>query len=177
MYKKGYLRYLVSTPTAGSRDVSFYKNGELLVKHTIVTKYGCDGYKLLKWLDNNGQYRFFPFLSEHSIKDNPKQIGEVSNFIESLITAISDKSNLGYTNERKLTLRQVNVTEDERLILSSLFTSPKVYLYVGDYIDFSILKYIEVTITCDNVVKKEKGKSSTFEITVNLPKHFTITQL
>lgn len=177
MSKIGYYRYKKEGLAKGVTNITFYVNYLPFVTHKIITRETCTGWKQLKWLDQNGQYRFFAFLDLYLVKDNPKPIGQTSNFITSLVDSQTNAISLGQSNERTLTLRAINVTALEREILSSIFTSPKVFLYTGDFSKDEKSDYVEVSVKGDNVVRFEKSKPSKIDITVTLPKHYTITQL
>ncbi len=176
MSQLGYYRYKLENVQA-SKTVSFYVNGIEAVKHSILVRPTCTGWKQLKWLDSNGQYRLFSFLPEHSIKDTPKSLGGTNEFITSLLASQTDSRNLGQSNERTMVLRAQNITAKEREILSGLNTSPLIYLYVGDFTKDESTDYVIVTVKGDGIVRTEKQKNGNFEITINLPKYNTITKL
>ena len=177
MSKIGYYRYKLEGLTKGVTNITFYVNALPYVTHKVIARDTCTGWRQLKWIDQNGQYRFSSFLDLYTIKDNPKPIGKTSNFITSLFDSQTDAKNIGQTNDRTLTLRAINVTAEEREILSSIFTSPKVFLYVGDFTKDEKSDYVLVDVKGDNVVRFEKSKPSKVDLTVTLPKHYTITQL
>lgn len=177
MSKIGYYRYKLENLTKGVTNVTFYVNYAPFVTHKVIARETCTGWRQLKWLDQNGQYRFFAFLDLYMVKDAPKQIGKTSNFITSLFDSQTDSNNIGYSNDRTLTLRAINVTAEERLMLSSIFTSPKVFLYTGDFTKDEKSDYVEVDIKGDNIVRFEKSKPTKIDITVTLPKYYTQTKL
>ena len=177
MSKIGYYRYKLENLTKGITNVTFYVNYAPFVTHKVIARETCTGWRQLKWIDENGQYRFFAFLDLYSIKDNPKPIGKTSNFITSLFDSQTDAKSVALTNDRTIILRAINVTAEERLMLSSIFTSPKVFLYTGDFTKDEKSDYVQVEIKGDNIVRFEKSKPSKIDITVTLPKHYTITQL
>lgn len=177
MSKLGYYRYKKEGLNFGNTDVTFYVNGLPFVTHRIKARETCTGWRQLKWLDENGQYRFFAFSELYQIKDSPKQIGSASAFIASLFDSQSDTRNIGQSNDRTMTLRAVNVTAEERLILSSLATSPRVYLYTGDFTKDEKSDYVLVAVKVDGIVRTEKQRANTFEVTVTLPKHYTTTMI
>lgn len=177
MSRIGYYRLKLATQTAGTTTKAFYVNGVAVCTHTIKTRPTCGAWKQLKWLDASGQYRFFSFLEEHQVKDNPKEIGNTSNFITSLLSSQTDAKSIGLSNDRSMILRAQNVTSEEREILSGLFTSPNIQLYLGDYQEDNQNQYIDVTLKGDNIVRREKQRSNTFEVTIQLPKHYTVNRL
>ena len=178
MSRIGYYRYKLEGLTKGVTNVTFYVNFLPFVTHKVIVRDTCTGWRQLKWIDNEtGRYLFFAFLDLYAVKDNPKSIGKTSNFITSLFDSQTDSKNIGQTNDRTLTLRAINVTAEEREILSSIFTSPKVFLYTGDFTKDEKSDYVLVDVKGDNVVRFEKSKPSKVDLTVTLPKHYTITQL
>jgi len=129
MSKIGFYRYKVGNAT--SQTVTLYVNGSVSKTKQVVVKAVCTGYRQLKFIDRNGQYRFYPFAAEYGIKDKPKEIGQANEFITSLLTNRSDTKSIGSDNTRSMTLRASNVSESELAILADIYTSPRVYLYVG----------------------------------------------
>jgi len=177
MSKLGYYRYKKENLNAGNIDVTFYVNGLPYVTHRIKARETCTGWRQLKWLDENGQYRFFAFSELYQIKNNSKSLGLASSFITSLFDSQSESKNIGQSNEQILILRAVNVTSEERLILSSLATSPRIYLYTGDFTKDEKSDYVLVTVKTDGVIRNEKQRPNNFEVTVTLPKHYTTTMI
>ena len=177
MSRIGYYRYKLEGLTKGVINVTFYVNYLPFVTHRVIARETCTGWRQLKWLDQNGQYRFFAFLDLYLVKDTPKPIGKTSNFITSLFDSQTDAKNIGSTNDRTITLRATNVTAEEREILSSIFTSPKVFLYTGNFTKDEKSDYVQVDVKGDNVVRFEKSKPSKVDLTITLPKYYTITQL
>ena len=90
MSQIGYYRYKLEGLTKGITNVTFYVNALPYVTHKVLARETCTGWRQLKWLDDNGQYRFFAFLELYSIKDTSKSIGKTSNFIDSLMSTQSD---------------------------------------------------------------------------------------
>ena len=173
MSKIGFYRWKVEN--AVSEPITLYINNVAASTKYIVAKDVCNGFKLLKFMDNNGHFRFYPFVPMTQIIDKPKQIGTVNNIVASLIDSNSDKRNVGYTNERTIKLAAKNVSADELEKLSDIYTSPRVYLYTGDLSKFKQTDWIEVTVSGDNVVQRAKRNFGTIELTVTLPEHHTIT--
>ena len=177
MSQKGYYRYKLEGLTKGITNVTFYVNALPFVTHKVIARETCIGWRQLKWLDENGQYRFFAFLELYSIKDTSKSIGKTSNFIESLLSTQSDTKNIGQSTDRSVVLRAINVTSEERSILSSLGNSPRVFLYVGDFTKDEKVDYVQVEVKTDGIALKEKPKTSNYEVTVMLPKYYNQTML
>ena len=173
MSKIGFYRYKFENAT--TQEITLYVNGTPTYTHNVVAKSVCTGYKQLKFLDRNGQYRFYPFAAEHEISDKPDEIGQVTKFIAGLLSDTSASASAGYTNERTVTLRAKSVSADELEILSDIYTSPRVFLYVGDGTTDDMTDWVQVTVTGDNVVKRAKKNFGLVEIKVLLPEYYTIT--
>lgn len=173
MSKIGFYRWKIENAT--TQDVTLYVNNVPRSTKKVIALPVCAGFKMLRWLDKNGQFRFYPFAAEHAIKDKPKQIGEVNTLIGSLLSATSDKRNVGYNNERTLTLRAQRVGAKELELLSEVYTSPRVALYVGDLSTFDEKDWVEVTVSGDGIARREKLKYGLVELTVTLPETYNIT--
>jgi len=113
MSQVGYYRYKLSDAVEGDQQVQFFINGALVKTCTVKALKFCDGYRLLKYLDSEGKYRFYPFNKNWQQTDKPTLIGRVNNFVTSIIDSQSDKRNIGYNNERKLSLTATHVSLEE----------------------------------------------------------------
>jgi hypothetical protein len=128
---------------------------------------------LLKYLNKDGQYRFFGFNKYWERSDKPKEIGRSNKIITSLLSSQTDSVSIGYRNERTLDLVAENVTQEELTQLADIWLSPKVYLRVGD--GDTSEDWIEVTIdTKDTVSRIRKGNAKDVELSVVLPKWYNI---
>lgn len=149
-------------------------NGEL---KTVSVKPFCTNDKYIKYLDKSGQYRLFIFNRFYETKDNPKLIGKLNKLITSILDSQSSSKNIGYKNERKMTLIADEVSASELLILSDIYTSPRVLLYIGSTTDEN-KDWIEVTIDSrDNLVRSRKGGYSKVELEITLPENYSVTML
>lgn len=172
MSKIGLYRYKLENAT--NQVVTLFVNGLAAATHTVIAKPVCTGYRQLKFIDRNGQYRFYPFLSEYNISDKPKEIGSTNEFISSLLTSQSDTKSIGSTNSRTLILRAQNVSSAELEILSDIYTSPRIYLYVGSGLTDDPQDWILVTATGDGINRRDKRKFGKVEIVVTLPSFNTV---
>ena len=143
----------------------------------VIVKPTCDEDLLVKYLDKNGQYRFYIFNKYYEIKDSPNLIGKVNKFITDILDSQSNSENIGYRNERTWSLVADDVSDDELEKLSDIYTSPQVYLYIGDGSTDIDSDWLEVTVKGDNLVKARKDKFSIVNIDIILPEHFTINKL
>jgi hypothetical protein len=170
----GYYRY--KTLADSDRDVIIYINSVPYVK-SIKTIDVCDGFKLLKFLNKSGQYRFYPFSNYYQTKDLPELIGTTNKFITSILTDMSNRQNIGYKNERTLLLT-ADVSKDELEILQDIYTSPRVYLYVGTNNSDLPNDWIEVTVkVSDAIVRRPKGDYGRIDLTITLPEWFSIKMI
>lgn len=173
MSKIGYYRYKINPDV--NQDVKLYINYAHAATKSIVVKEFCDDSKLLKFLDKNGQYRFYPFNRFYETKDKPKLLGKTSKIIETILNYQSESNIVGYKNERILSLIADSVSESEMLILSDIYTSPKVYLNIGE--GDLIKDWVQVEIKKGKKVAMRKTKFGTIELDVILPKWFTIKMI
>jgi len=172
----GYHRIKIIPSAVGTTTVKFYINGALVSTATVVTREFCTDFKLLKFQDSAGRYRFFPFNNKWQRTDKPSMIGEVNNFITSILTGQTDAKSIGYKNDRTITLTAGNVSEDELDKLSDIYTSPRVYLYVGDGSYDRDQDWVLVTVSGDGVGRK-RNKFSKVTIDVKLPEYYAVTKV
>lgn len=178
MSQIGFYRYKVNSFSEGNNTISFLVNGSLVVTHTIVTKQACTGNQLVKYLDKNGQYRFYPFNRFYEKRDNPQELGQTNEFITNLLNAQTNSKSVGYKNKRSISLVAEYVTSDELDVLSDLWTSPRVYLYIGDGTSDNLEDWVQCKIiNGDNLVRRRKGDNGRINLELELPEHFTITML
>lgn len=156
----------------------FYQNSLLKATKTVVVKPMCNQNKVLKYLDSNGQYRFVICNQYWEMRDNPTLLGKTNKIITSILNDQSDARVVGYKNERKLTLVAENISKEELEIISDIYTSPCVYIYIGDGTSDLKTDWLQVTINAqDNIVKNKKGDYVDIIFDVTLPKQYTITLL
>lgn len=172
---KGYYRLKVDDLDA---DTTYQmKNGAtVLATKTVRVKPFCTNYRYLKYLNRYGQYRFYPFNSRWQTKDTPKLIGKIGQLVTSIYSDQGETKNIGYTNERKITMVADDVLNDELDLLSDIYTSPRVYLQVGT--GDTAADWVRVTVqSSNNMVRQRKGTTSKVELTVTLPEWYNITML
>lgn len=172
MSKIGYYRF--KTTVEDGKTVTLYKNEIESGTHTIKSLEYCSGFLILKYLDSKGQYRFFSFNKYYEINDRPNKIGQTNEFITNILTDQSNSKNIGYRNERQRIV-SAEVDEERLNILSDIYTSPRVYLYVGSGISDTLSDWILLTdVSGDNVVKRRKQKTGLITLTLTLPEWFTV---
>jgi hypothetical protein len=178
MSQVGLYRYKVDNLVEGETTINLYKNGSLAVIHNIIVKSFCESQKLVKYLDNNGQYRFYSFNSRWESSDKVKLLGKANKLITSILTSQSNERIIGYKNERTLNLTADNVSSDELLLLQYIWTSPRVYLHVGEYNSDEDSDWLLVTVSGgDKTVKRRKLENAKFNIELLLPEWFSVSML
>lgn len=174
---KGIYRYKMTKATSGKYPVYFKRDGVLIASQCVSFKPFCTGGKVLKYMDHNGMYRFFPFNEYWEETFSPNLIGETEKYIESLRSGQSGARSIGYENEKSLSLVAYEVTAAELIILQDLFTSMRVYLYIGTTGDAPEDWLLVKVMSGTNVSRKRKGAMGRFDATIRLPKQYQVTGL
>ena len=158
--------------------ITLYINGNFASIKTVIQKPLCENGRILKFLDKNGQYRFWGFNEYFEERLNIDSLGSTNELITSILYAQSDKKNLGNEIQKELALVAENVTESDLLILSQLYYSPRVYLYIGDGTSYSVENWLLVTIkNSENIQRRRKANLSTVDLTVLLPSNKSISMV
>lgn len=176
MSEIGYYRYKVSDTTS-EQIVNWFKNGALAKVCTVIARPFCEDYRLVKYLNKDGQYLFFPFNKHWQQSDKPTLIGKVNTFVASLVTAQSSERNIGYKTEKKITLTAETVSLEELERLEDLYDSPRVYLYIGNGTTDRVQDWILVTITGDGISRPKKQNFKKVSIDITLPEQYAVTQI
>lgn len=174
MSQVGYYRY--KTIADEVKVINFTKDGVLAGTKIVNPIDVCDGFKILKYIDSDGQYRFYPFNKFWESKDKPKLLGKASKIIESVLYSQSSENNIGYKNDRTISLVAENVSQDELTILSDIYTSPRVLLYIGTTTDEK-KDWIEIDVKGDNINRLRKQKFTKVNIDITLPKWYSISMM
>ena len=175
MSQIGIYRYKISTLDVGRHTINFLKNGSIAGVATVNILEHCDGYKLLKYLNAKGQYRFFNFTNYYQESIEPKEIGNVNNFFDSILTCQTNEVSAGYKAKKKIELTAEHVTDDELALLVDMYTSPRVYLKIGT--GDTDKDWVMVSVTGDNITRRRKLKNSKINITITLPDNYSITMV
>lgn len=173
----GYYRYKVVPKNEGASKVEVYVNGTLACTATVIAKKFCDGHKILKYLDSSGRYRFFPFNDKWQSKDKPTSKGKVNNFVTSILDSQSSQKELGYDNERTISLTAGNVSAEELEKLSDIYTSPRVYLYVGDGTNDRVQDWILVSVSGDGIGRRKNDLFGKVVIDITLPEYYAVAKI
>lgn len=170
-------RYKLASATSGKFPVFFKRDGVTVAAQCVTFKPFCTSGKILKFMDRNGLYRFFQFNEYWEETYKPDEIGNVEYQIDSLRTAQSSTRSLGYGVTKELSLVAYDVTSDELTILQDLFTSMRVYLYIGTTGD-APADWLLVRVTGgNNVSRRRRSANSRFDVTIELPEQYTVNAL
>ena len=172
MSKVGFYRY--KTTADSQKNVSFYVNTVLVSTKSITPIDSCNDDLIVKFLDFNGQYRFFNFYSKYEISNNPSKIGFVNKFITDIETAQSDISNVGYENEKQISA-SIDINSDMIEIFAQMYSSPRVYMYIGDGTTDLDSDWLEVDIEFNNPISNiRRGNQANIDAIITLPKQYSI---
>ena len=177
MSEIGYYRYKFSDVVEGVQYVELFINGSKKKTCTIIGKPFCLNSKLLKYLNKDGQYLFFPFNQYWQQQDSPKLIGKTNHFVTSILDSQSSERNVGYKNERQLTLTAERVSLDELERLADIYISPRVYLYVGSGTTDNLSDWVLVSISGDGINHPRKANFKKVTVTITLPEYYAVTKV
>jgi hypothetical protein len=171
----GYYRY--KTTADVQKDIVLYINSAPASTKTIIPIEECGDFRLLKYLDKNGHYRFYPFNRYYLTTDRPQQIGTTNKFVTNILDDQSDKQNVGFKNERRIDV-STDVTTTQLEKLTDLYSSPRVYLYIGSNNSDTPQDWLEVQIeVLDPVIRPRRGNSVRVDISIILPENYTIKMI
>lgn len=177
MSEVGYYRYKIASVDTAGNTVTFQVGGVDTKVCTVVPQNLCTGRRILKYLNRDGQYRFYAFSNYYEENDKPREIGVVNNIVTSILNSKSNVKSVGYKSERTLSLKSDPISTSELEMLRDIYTSPRVYLYVGTTTDTED-DWVLVTVKANKSIRREaKAKFTTLELDVILPETFSITML
>lgn len=174
MSKIGYYRYFIEKALDTIETVPFFINGVQVSTATIIPVKLCSVGKLIKYLDKFGRYRVFPFTENWIQNDSPQQIGTIDSHYPSLYYSQSNNKNIGYRNTRTLTLTAYQIDRQQLDILSDIFISPRVYMYVGKNGSNQKSDWILVTAKGSDPSRWAKQNYGNVTINITLPEFNTI---
>lgn len=166
----------------GVHSVKLYKHKndkiqELCTK-TVVVRNFCKGKSIyLKYLSNDGRYKFISFCKYSINNHSGESLGSISRLTTDLYSGKSSSEQIGYDKSSSITATVTNVGFDEFKEISDVVTSSKVYMQVNensDSINDSEENWILVTVD-GNMQYNTKNPSQNFILNINLPKQYTIT--
>ena len=163
---------------ASSTQVTFTENAtNPKVKRIEVIGNGCSDDRLVKYLDGNGQYRFFPFNSYYEISEAGEAIGEINKLYSSIRNAQAPNYNIGYRNKRQWLLTAEMVSNEQLEVLADINASPRVYLYTGDGLTDEISDWTLVTMVNNVAVRPSKRLFSEVSLQIEVPERNSIKMI
>lgn len=169
---KGYYRYKVLSNS--NKTITINVNGIPDASMNVVSIDTCNAY-IVKYLDSNGQYRFYPF-NEYAYKyDQPEEIGYIDKFITNILNDQSNRKSVGFRNNRTIELVADVPTEHLELI-KDLYTSPRVYLYIGDIDNAQGWLEVKQEVS-EPLILPRKKKVVSVNLILTLPETYQITML
>ena len=174
---KSLYRYKIASATAGRFPVFFKRDGVTVAAQCVNFKPFCAGGKILKFMDRTEFYRFYPFNEFWEERFSPDEIGNVEYQIDSLRSAQSGTRSLGYSVKKEMSQVAYDVTGDELSILQDLFSSMRVYLYIGTTGDAPADWLLVRVVSGNNISRRRRGANGRFDVTIELPEQYTVTGL
>lgn len=158
--------------------VSLFVNYVLTSSKQVIVKDWCEGDKKIKFLNKDGQYRYIAFNRFYEGSDKPKELGRANKTILSLLSSQASENSVGYKNDRTINLRSDHVSQEELAIIKDVYTSPRVFYYVGDGTTDVENDWIQVSVKAKNPITNiRKGSFTDVIIDITLPEHYTINML
>lgn len=177
MSEIGYYRYKLASVAAAGNTITFKVGGVDTKVCTVIPQSLCDGKRILKYLNRDGKYCFYAFSKYYEENDKPREIGTVSNIITSILNSKAASKSVGYKSERSLLLKSDPIPTNELEMLRDIYTSPRVYLYIGTTTDTEN-DWLLVAVKAGKPIRKEsKAKFTTLDIEVTLPETYSITMI
>jgi len=175
MSEVGYYRY--KTTADVYKQIHFEINGTYVPAKYVSPIVACSGSLIVKYIDRAGQYRFYPFSKYYQTSDEPELIGTANKFITNILSDQTDKQNIGFKNQRRMEI-SAEVPNDQLEKLIDIYTSPRVYIYIGDGTDDAAKDWLEVNqIIGTPIVKRRKGNMGKIIITLELPENYSVTMI
>ena len=160
-------------------------NYKLLINSDDVTKFTfnvvqttpkCDNGFYIKWINSLGGYSYWLFENWES-NQQIKDLGEINNDYNNLEDTLSKSIQIGKTSQNRVNVTTDTINEQEQLLLSDLFDSPKIYWFIGlpteinNYDDWTEISLVTSSIP----LEKTKRSLNNFTLTFELPTNDTRT--
>lgn len=125
----------------------------------------------LKWFNKSGGWSYWRFRNHFTEKENTKSLGEINNDSFNIEDGQSNTLTVGKTSDAERNVSSGLMTEEERLHLVELLTSPRVFIHDNDNLQpFSLTDWKAVDIKSGSKDTKDTKKiKSELELTIQLP--------
>lgn len=166
-------KYKISDLPTGESNVQVFINAQLASTATVLIREICGNGIYLKYLDRYGRYRFFLFNNLWRGNFQVSKIGSRANF--SGVNIEQQDRVLGYESDKNITAVADNVTQQEVDVLSDIYTSPRVYLKIGN--TDTTKDWLLVEVSGDGGYRLGKLKATKVTMNIKLPRHYAVTEV
>lgn len=135
----------------------------------------CDGV-YLKWINEQGGYSYWMFPKGE--RSRPiKSLGVLNNDFKNVQDTTSPAIQLGKRSNDMMKFTSDTLTEDQNLLVKTLFDSTKVYLFTGVAFELNTsTDWLEVEVNNNSVVvERAKTTNNEYQISIDLPRRNTRT--
>ena len=177
--ERGQYRGLIKTNfTEDIKDIWLKKNDTLNSKKTLHLVDFCESSDLLiKYLDHNGEYRFWVFNKYHEVVNEVSNIGSVNQFITNITDSAGRTKQLG--NQSTIIINaSTTVDEKWRNIFNDLYVSPRVSIWKHNE-NISTEKekkgrWLDVVVESNGILKYRKLNNTQEQVSFILSEQNTI---
>lgn len=150
-------------------------DGIFILALNKITNY-CENGIYIKWINSFGGWNYWLF-SKGQEQLKTKELGVLNNDFNNLEDTLSPLVSLGKTSETSIKVREQRIKEYDKIILSDLLDSAKVYLFTGTpYARNYANDWMEVNLTSGSfVVENPKSDLYRLDLTIELPTNITRT--
>lgn len=138
--------------------------------------YHCPNGIYLKWINSFGGWNYWLFnRGQENLKT--KELGALNNDFNNLEDTISPLVSLGKTSESAIKVREQRIKEYDKVMLSDLLDSAKVYLFTGlPFSQNTFNDWIEVNLSAGTfVLENPRSDLYRLDLTIELPTNITRT--
>lgn len=136
----------------------------------------CPNGIYLKWINSFGGWNYWLFnRGQEQLKT--KELGALNNDFNNLEDTISPLVSLGKTSESSIKVREQRIKEYDKVMLSDLLDSAKVYLFTGlPFSQNTFNDWIEVNLSAGTfVLENPRSDLYRLDLTIELPTNITRT--
>lgn len=143
----------------------------------FVTKMAVDCGVYLKWFNENGAWSFWKFSPIYKESINTKSLDEINSDFNNIEDSVSRVTQTGKEATKTLALQSGRMNERERLVVSQIFSSPKVFYYNQlELQPFQKVDWKEIKTPSTNQELNNTKKTLTeYDIKIELPEQYTQT--
>jgi len=150
-----------------------YFDGVFNLRLNKITDFCTDGI-YIKWINSLGGWNYWLF-SKGQTQTKTKDNGSLDNDFENLEDTISPLVSLGKTSANIIKVQQKRVIQQDKILLTDLLDSAKVYLFTGTpFSQKTFNDWIEINLANGNfAIENPKSNLYQFDFTLELPPNIT----